>query len=801
MTAQPTTEAPLESRTLGELLESLRLRPGEGWVSLFATALMAVVVALSFVDAAWTPGRPGDSDFLPWVALVGVGFGIGGAKLGWGRWRTHVVGALFAGLLLPLIVGGLVRPDAGWDLEGLGARIAATYVVAYNVWQDLVVHGRPYTTESAYYHLIFGGLVWGAGLLAGFTVFGHRRPLDAVVVLGLVLLADMALTRHAQLHLLIVYTSASLLLLIRTHVFEEEVTWARRKIGDPAAVRGLYLAAGAQFVIVAVLGAFLLTQTASSAPLQGLWKDLPQHLTSISQWLQRFAPPGGDIRGLGAVTFGNGAVTNGKWQPSSSVAFRAHFDRSERQQFKWRAGTFAEYTGFGWNWGSTRTEVTPPRTVLLDGDGAGDKPVADGRREIDFQISIDTFIGPTVFGPNTLLTVDRDANALVLGRGGWFTTVETQGNSGGYSVTALVLDARATAGAITEPRLRTAGTDYPNELLALYGPASLPKDALGPQATKLLATIRSLVHAPSYADPANAYDLARAMETYLHDDDNFTYDADVVDVRNAQCHDVSTVECFAIIKRGYCDFYASTMTVLLRAAGVPARVAYGFLPGSRGTDGVEVVSAAGAHYWVEVYFPGIGWIEFDPTGGSVGRPAAIPTGSPLAGTPRPSTRPATPGPGVPTFATGGDGGGTTSSGTGIGPFIAIALILLVGFGALAFAAVRRTPRKPMHPDQAWGSLSRLAGRFGLGPRPSQTVYEYAGALGDTVPAARVELTTIARAKVEVAYGRSELGSDRLRRIAEAYQRLRFALLGVILRRVLRRGPKSGGKPRVRTRGR
>jgi hypothetical protein len=95
----------------------------------------------------------------------------------------------------------------------------------------------------------------------------------------------------------------------------------------------------------------------------------------------------------------------------------------------------------------------------------------------------------------------------------------------------------------------------------------------------------------------------------------------------------------------------------------------------------------------------------------------------------------------------------------------------------------------MHPDRAWGSVARLAARFGLAPRPSQTVYEYAGALGDAVPDARVELTTIARAKVEVAYGKRELGSDRLRNVAIAYQRLRFALLGVILRRGLRRRPR------------
>jgi hypothetical protein len=95
----------------------------------------------------------------------------------------------------------------------------------------------------------------------------------------------------------------------------------------------------------------------------------------------------------------------------------------------------------------------------------------------------------------------------------------------------------------------------------------------------------------------------------------------------------------------------------------------------------------------------------------------------------------------------------------------------------------------MHPDKAWGSLASLATRFGLGPKPSQTVYEYAGALGDAVPGARVELTTIARAKVEVAYGQRDLGVDRLKRIAEAYQRLRFAILGVVVRRVIRRRRK------------
>jgi hypothetical protein len=310
---------------------------------------------------------------------------------------------------------------------------------------------------------------------------------------------------------------------------------------------------------------------------------------------------------------------------------------------------------------------------------------------------------------------------------------------------------------------------------------------MGPTSTALLDVIRASVVAAPYADPANAYDLARTMQTYLRNDDNFTYDEDIRDEKFAQCGDVSSVECFAIIRRGYCDYYASTMAVLLRSAGVPARIAYGFLQGARGADGLEIVPGSSAHYWVEVYFPDIGWIEFDPTGGNIGTPLVLPSGSPPQVTARPSGLPTS----TPFDITAPPSNGPNVTpppppGTGIGPFIAIAFILVIVVIGVAYAAYRRTPSGPMHPDQAWGAMSRLATRLGLGPKPSQTVYEYAGALGDAVPAARIELTTIARAKVEVAYGKHELGGDRLRRIAVAYHRLRFAILGVYLRRALRR---------------
>ena len=79
-------------------------------------------------------------------------------------------------------------------------------------------------------------------------------------------------------------------------------------------------------------------------------------------------------------------------------------------------------------------------------------------------------------------------------------------------------------------------------------------------------------------------------------------------------------------------------------------------------------------------------------------------------------------------------------------------------------------------------MTRLASRLGYGPRPTQTVYEYAGALGDVLPDAKPALELVARAKVESAYGRAVFDSSRLVALREAERRLRVSLLRLLFRR-------------------
>ncbi|MEJ9159338.1 transglutaminase-like domain-containing protein, partial [Paenibacillus graminis] len=71
-----------------------------------------------------------------------------------------------------------------------------------------------------------------------------------------------------------------------------------------------------------------------------------------------------------------------------------------------------------------------------------------------------------------------------------------------------------------------------------------------------------------------------------------------------------------VTKQGYCVHFATAMTVLLRSSGIPSRYVQGYGPGTLAADAVPPrydVTQGDAHAWVEVYFPGTGWVPFDPT--------------------------------------------------------------------------------------------------------------------------------------------------------------------------------------------
>ena len=748
------------------------LAPAEGWLTLACVILICLTLAWTIDDARWVLGRSTYLDYLVVAAIGGALAGFIGPKVGWGRWLTFLLGSIFAALIVPILTGIAAYPQ-GASIHDLYQATADSVVRAYI---DLAILNLSTTAQYLHYIFTIGILVWATSMFASYAVFGHRRPLAGVVIIGLILVLNMSLTTNDELPLLVEFSLASLFLLIRSHVFDEQAEWVRRRIGDPASISSVYLRGGTVFIAVAVVAAFLLTETAASAPLAGAWDGVQDGLIGISQSVQRFLPTGGSNRAI-SLSFGPNAPVGQLWTTDGGLAVTIERNPTDDGHYYWRAITYDKIDLKGSSQSASASVVVPAGKPLLDQSADGVDPL--GRHSFKFTVTPAGFHGPTILSPATPMQVTESARLTTVGTDRYFAALERDGGSGSYTVTALTAVNGNDPGMLNTEALKGTSTDYPQEIKDLYDPP-LPDGMLGPTARALEDKI--VAQAPSKAP----IDLANQLVTELQSK-NYTY---TVDMRDLDCANLSTVECFAANRKGFCQYYATTMAVILRDLGVPTRIAEGFLPGTRAPNtATEQVLFSSSHAWVEVYFIGYGWVTFDPTGGNLSQVAPLPSGPPIASTgPRPSGSPAGSAPvhlpNVPDPGSGGAGAAGTRNGLALslGPLVAVGALLLLIVSALAFLAWQRGPRGPTSADGAYGSVTRIASRFGFGPRPAQTVYEYASTLGDVLPGVRPELQTVARAKVESVYAREILGQEQLAGLRAAQRRLRVSLLRLAFRR-------------------
>ncbi|HKI28702.1 MAG TPA: transglutaminaseTgpA domain-containing protein, partial [Actinomycetota bacterium] len=154
--------------------------------------------------------------------------------------------------------------------------------------------------------------------------------------------------------------------------------------------------------------------------------------------------------------------------------------------------------------------------------------------------------------------------------------------------------------------------DQVQELTSVqYGPwTELPAD-LDPR-------IEDIAHEWTQGEDSD-YDKVLAIQQHFHTD-GFRYDPDV-----EVADDTDALLTFLTqTKAGFCQQYATTMAVLVRELGLPARIAVGYQAGTLQDDGTYLVQSKNAHAWVEVFFEGYGWLPFEPTPGHGTHPSAEP---------------------------------------------------------------------------------------------------------------------------------------------------------------------------------
>jgi hypothetical protein len=146
-------------------------------------------------------------------------------------------------------------------------------------------------------------------------------------------------------------------------------------------------------------------------------------------------------------------------------------------------------------------------------------------------------------------------------------------------------------------KLRAAATDYSPEITGTYLQVPAQLDPRIPEFARQITK-----------NAKTAFDKALVMESFLRN--RFTYTLNLT----GKPGDDPLAHFLFETRAGHCEYFASSMTIMLRTLGIPAREVNGFLPGEYNDLGGDyIVRASDAHSWVEVYFPGNEWQVFDPT--------------------------------------------------------------------------------------------------------------------------------------------------------------------------------------------
>src|SRR5579864_5810142 len=287
-------------------------------------------------------------------------------------------------------------------------------------------------------------------------------------------------------------------------------------------------------------------------------------------------------------------------QQSSAVVMRIRVqgDAARAQEIHWRGMILTNFDGKRWF-----TPTADSIVVTPDGSGAyqlGVAPLpADSYYLLRYTVLMEPIATDAIFVAAHPLTIwgrfgsdsggDHARSYLVLNRTGALSNPF-------HNTEPTHYDAISRIPAVRPQNLRAAPAEYPADISSTY--LQLPR--LDPRVKQLAEQIT--------ADAPTPYDKASNIALYLHT--RFGYTLDLSDMNHRD-----PLAYFLFVKRaGNCEYFASAMVVMLRTLGIPARYATGFLAGEYNDLAHDyIVRASDAHSWVEAYFPGYGWITFDPT--------------------------------------------------------------------------------------------------------------------------------------------------------------------------------------------
>jgi transglutaminase-like putative cysteine protease len=730
---------------LRDALRLLRFRGG--WSGLPIFAIMTLIYPLSLQQADWVEV----SSHFVLISVVGtiVGTAVGNSRM---RSARAAIAAAAAGTLAVALFTVAASGD------GPFLQRAVHLGVDVNTWLTQVLAGEAARGQSAFI-LFLGASVWSTAFVGAFALARTGRPWESILLTGACLTVNVSLALTPLLLDLVVFTLCALVLMVRLHIVMLQERWERRNIQPSGEMDWRVLRGGLTWTTVLVIMALVTPRVGAADALDtafNVFENPYQHVET--EWQRFFAGVSGPSR-LRGVSFSD-AIRLGQ---SPNLGESVVMTVESAQGHFWRAITYDFYDGQGW------------RSTAADRVDKVNSDQFAKREKLDVTFDVQQAFGGRLFSANEPLKVSIPAQ-FITGEDRSFSdglrALDQRQAQSRYTVTSYV-------SAADKGSLRRAPTAIPDAVKRTYLqiPSTLPQ------------RVRDLAH-QIVAGKDNAYDKAEAIETYLRT--TYHYAPVVRPPPPGQ----DPVDWFLFdLKEDFCEYFATSMAIMLREDGIPARMVEGFTSGTFDPDtGQYTVKQINAHAWVEAYFPGFGWIEFEPT----------PSETPFLRTDDATAAGADTSSGAATdpdaqsasdrllrqdeLGQSGDvsgSGDAASSSLPVDPTPLVAALGLLLVAALAFVARFEWRFRGLSPVEAsWGRSSLLASYLGHRPRPSQTTYEYAAALGDAVPEVRAPIGALADARVRERYAPHGGADGDRETVEEAWWSIARALLGLIPQRVL-----------------
>ena len=590
------------------MIARLQDRLGAALLRLLPTAALAGgmvgMLAYSVDQAGWV------KDNSPIISLLFMGTLVGW-MLAVSRWRGWMVAlvAVFLGLVGAVQALARVAPwIADWYqvglagvLDGMHLRLV-TFQLRAGGWLGAIQNGGS-VRDTGLFVMVISIAGWASAVWLMWWLVRRNQALPGVLPMLALMAVNAHLSRQPRIGLL-VFCTLVILAAARSSYTALHKDWVRRRVDYSEDLGVEWVAMGSLAVMAIVTFAWLFsilgTPDGWKAASDLVEKSRQQMNNTANQVFGGVKPPPPQPSGEKALpppasvnTPNLGEIGSPLAQGDQTILWVGLSDPppipvevsgpqrgvGEVIRHYWRSSIFGGYNGRGWE--AAGFDPQPAYSRLSDEN-------MSGRYLLKQHFEVTAIHDQGLFAVNDPIEVSGyldiqrsipDGSRLVVG------------TSSIYDVTSL-------ATAVTVQQMEAAPDQYPADIQAYY--LQLP-EALPSRVRRLAGEIAG--------SGANSYQKAIKIQQYLRE----TYEYDLAVPPAPAGKDVVDYFLFDA-SGGFCTYYASAMVVMLRVEGIPARVAAGYAMGGYDpSKGMYRVPASASHAWVEVYFAGLGWVEFEPT--------------------------------------------------------------------------------------------------------------------------------------------------------------------------------------------